>query len=62
MQQMADAADERAYIVGETSRSTYIVVYLNKADMVDDPELLELVEVEIRDLLKHMDTLVMKSR
>ena len=28
-----------------------IVVYLNKADMVDDPELLELVEMEIRDLL-----------
>ena len=28
-----------------------IVVFLNKADMVDDPELLELVEVEIRDLL-----------
>jgi elongation factor Tu len=29
----------------------YIVVYMNKADMVDDPELLELVELEIRDLL-----------
>src|SRR3970282_280644 len=29
----------------------YIVVYLNKADMVDDAELLELVEMEIRDLL-----------
>jgi len=29
----------------------YIVVFLNKTDMVDDPELLELVEVEIRDLL-----------
>lgn len=29
----------------------YIIVYLNKTDMVDDPELLELVEVEIRDLL-----------
>ena len=29
----------------------YIVVYLNKADMVDDPELLELVEMEVRDLL-----------
>lgn len=28
-----------------------IVVYLNKADMVDDPELLELVQMEIRDLL-----------
>jgi elongation factor Tu len=29
----------------------YIVVFLNKADMVDDPELLELVEVEVRELL-----------
>jgi len=30
----------------------YIVVYLNKVDMVDDPELLDLVELEVRDLLK----------
>ena len=29
----------------------YIVVYLNKVDMVDDPELLELVELEVRELL-----------
>ncbi|HEY9166871.1 MAG TPA: elongation factor Tu [Candidatus Kryptonia bacterium] len=29
-----------------------IVVFMNKVDMVDDPELLELVEVEVRDLLK----------
>jgi elongation factor Tu len=29
----------------------YIVVYMNKADMVDDKELLELVELEVRDLL-----------
>ena len=29
----------------------YIVVYLNKTDMVDDPELIELVELEIRELL-----------
>jgi elongation factor Tu len=33
----------------------YIVVFLNKVDMVDDPELLELVEVEIRDLLSEYD-------
>src|SRR3989442_6130607 len=33
----------------------YIVVLLNKADMVDDPELLELVEVEVRDLLTEYD-------
>src|SRR5664280_277249 len=29
----------------------YIIVYMNKADMVDDPELLELVEMEVRELL-----------
>ncbi len=33
----------------------YIVVFLNKSDMVDDPELLELVEVEIRDLLSEYE-------
>ncbi len=32
-----------------------ILVFLNKADMVDDPELLELVEMEIRDLLTQYD-------
>jgi elongation factor Tu len=30
----------------------FIIVYLNKVDMVDDPELLDLVELEVRDLLK----------
>jgi len=33
----------------------YIVVYLNKADMVDDAELLELVEMEVRELLSQYD-------
>ncbi|MDQ6774642.1 MAG: elongation factor Tu [Actinomycetota bacterium] len=33
----------------------YIVVFLNKADMVDDEELIELVEVEIRDLLSEYE-------
>ena len=33
----------------------YIVVFLNKADMVDDPELLELVELEVRDLLSQYE-------
>jgi len=32
-----------------------IIVFLNKADMVDDPELLQLVEMEIRDLLKQYE-------
>ena len=33
----------------------YIVVYMNKADMVDDDELIELVEMEIRELLNKYD-------
>ena len=33
----------------------YIVVFMNKADQVDDPELLELVEMEIRELLSEYD-------
>ena len=33
----------------------YIVVFMNKVDQVDDPELLELVEMEIRDLLNEYD-------
>ena len=33
----------------------YIVVFLNKMDMVDDEELLELVEMEVRDLLSEYD-------
>ena len=33
----------------------YIVVFLNKVDMVDDPELIELVEMEVRELLSEYD-------
>ena len=33
----------------------YIVVFLNKADQVDDPELIDLVEMEVRDLLNSYD-------
>jgi elongation factor Tu len=33
----------------------YVVVFLNKVDMVDDPEILELVEEEVRDLLKEYE-------
>src|SRR4029078_13388485 len=44
----------------------YIVVYMNKADMVDDAELLELVEMEVRELLSKYnfpgdDTLIIKG-
>ena len=34
----------------------YIVVFLNKCDMVDDEELLELVEMEVRDFLSNMNS------
>ena len=47
----ADAADAGAHFAGAPGGVPYIVVYLNKADMVDDAELLELVELEVRDLL-----------
>jgi elongation factor Tu len=33
----------------------YIVVYLNKADQVDDPELIELVEMEVREILNEYE-------
>jgi len=33
----------------------YVVVFMNKCDMVDDPELLELVEMEVRDLLNEYE-------
>ena len=33
----------------------YVVVYLNKADMVDDSELIELVELEVRELLSEYE-------
>jgi len=39
-----------------------IVVFLNKADMVDDEELLELVEVEVRELLSSTTSPAMTSR
>ena len=39
-----------------------LVVYLNKVDMVDDPELLELVELEVRELLSKYDFPATRSR
>ena len=42
---------ESIYYLQDKLEFKYIVVYLNKCDMVDDPELLELVEMEVRDLL-----------
>jgi len=42
-------------LLGSRVGIEYIVVFLNKADMVDDPELLELVEMEVRELLSEYD-------
>ncbi len=42
-------------LLGRQVGVPYIVVYLNKADMVDDAELLELVEMEVRELLSSYD-------
>ena len=42
-------------LLGSRVGVEYIVVFLNKADMVDDPELLELVEMEVRELLSEYD-------
>ena len=47
----ADAPDREHILLARQVGVPYIVVYLNKADMVDDPELLELVEMEVRELL-----------
>ena len=46
-----DAADPRAHPARPSGRRPALVVYLNKVDLVDDPELLELVELEVRELL-----------
>jgi len=39
-----------------------IVVFLNKCDMVDDPELIDLVEAEVRELLKKQEYPVTRPR
>jgi len=42
-------------LLGRQGGGPYIVVFMNKADMVDDPELLELVEMEVRELLSQYE-------
>jgi len=49
----ADAADPQHILPGAQVGSVH-GVYMNKADMVDDKELLELVEMEVRELLHHL--------
>src|ERR1700730_2731874 len=46
-----DAADARAHPLARQVGVPSLVVYMNKVDMVDDPELLDLVELEMRELL-----------
>jgi len=46
-----DASDSRTHLLARQSAWPAIVVFLNKVDLVDDKELLELVEMEVRDLL-----------
>ena len=45
------APDPGALLLARQVGVPYIVVYMNKVDMVDDPELIELVELEVRELL-----------
>ena len=46
---------ESIFLLARQVGVPYIVVFLNKVDMVDDPELVELVEMEIRDLLNEYE-------
>jgi elongation factor Tu len=46
-----DAADARAHLLARQVGVPYIVVFLHKCDAVDDQELVELVEMEVRELL-----------
>lgn len=48
----SDASNGRTHLAAQSSgKCSRIVVFMDKVDMVDDPELLELVELELRDLL-----------
>jgi translation elongation factor EF-Tu-like GTPase len=40
----------------------YIIVFLNKTDMVDDPELIDIVEMDVRDLLTSTASLATRPR
>ena len=42
-------------LLSPSGRRSYIVVFMNKCDMVDDEELLELVDMEIRELLNEYE-------
>ena len=51
----SDAADPRARVLARQVNVPHIVVFLNKVDQVDDEELLELVELEVRELLSNYE-------
>ncbi len=46
-----NAADKRARIISPAGGGTSILIFLNKIDQMDYQELLELVEMELRDML-----------
>ena len=48
---LAEDANERYFTAREIKADLHIVVFLNKCDAVDDPEMLDLVEMEVRELL-----------
>ncbi len=50
-----DAPNPRAHPLGPPGERARLVVFLNKCDLVDDEELLELVEMEVRELLSKYD-------
>ena len=54
-EQAAGHPQQEALLLARQVEVPYIVVFLNKADMVDDPELIELVELEVRELLSRYD-------
>jgi elongation factor Tu len=55
-------SDKEHILLARQVNVPYIVVFLNKCDMVDDEELLDLVEMEVRELLTSMTSRVMTHR
>jgi len=58
----SDAADARALLLAHQVGVPKSWCSLNKCDMVDDPELIDLVESEVRELLRNMNLTVITRR
>ena len=54
LQQMAQCPRQEHILLARQVGVPSIVVFMNKVDQVDDPELLDLVEMEVRELLTNM--------